>query len=96
VSVRLIRDRTLDEYTQSHWFLEGLPKVVRDRVTRKGLVNIASPDTMRFDKLLKIIKERADTREVINKFDTLPAAQDVMNTLVDSTTMLSTDPIKPN
>jgi len=58
ISTTLVDKGLLNTYSQSVWFLKGLPAAVREKVVRKHGINLDKPETLQFRALLRSVQSQ--------------------------------------
>jgi hypothetical protein len=69
VALTLIGKGTLTPYEAGIWFLQGLPKELRNKVMRKHKVTVDDPETVDFKAFVNWVGENAETEESIRELD---------------------------
>ncbi|KAI4193340.1 MAG: hypothetical protein LQ350_008367 [Teloschistes chrysophthalmus] len=75
VSETLIKRKKLDEFTQTGWFLEGLPEKMKERLIRKLDIDPEESETMKWAAVSEAAEKSLASQEAVSRFST-PTGQD--------------------
>ncbi|MGI4816393.1 MAG: hypothetical protein ACRYE7_00135, partial [Janthinobacterium lividum] len=83
ISGTLVRNGEIPEFTQTQWFLEGLPERIRGKVVKRCKVNRNEPKTMSFPRVKEVALEVIEEKDAVRGFNSSADDREGLSGLVD-------------